>query len=103
MAELRVVSDAEMLRGHLDALNDEGRHATTAGVDVNGNAFLIDLAGPYAEKEVVIFGDPWDAEVGYGHGQRCDECCAADLHQMSDLHFPVTVLIPAWSMPRNPS
>ena len=88
------VADAEGLRAHLDALNEAGKDFRAAGTDARGEPFLIALDGPYAEVEVVIHGSPWDSEVDYGTGRRCEECHAANLQDMGSLSFPVTILTP---------
>ena len=91
---LLVLADAEALRDHLDALNESGEDCTTAGIDARGSAFIVVLAGPYAETEAVVLGNPWDNEVDFGTGTYCEECRAHANAGLDRLNFPVTVM--AW-------
>lgn len=92
-AQTKIIGTDQDLRGHLDALNDAGQDSATAGMDANGIAFLIWLAGIYAESEVVLTIWPWDCEVEHASATACDGCGASrkDLG-MEDLVFPVTIL-----------
>ena len=94
-----LVADADALRVHLDALNESGTDYRAAGMGKNGEPFLIALSGPYAESEDVIYGSPWDGEVDYGTGVRCDECNAAHHHGIGAIAFPAVVLIRPGSEP----
>lgn len=91
------IADAEALRDHLNDLNSTGTDFRAVGMDARGAAFLIALSGCYADTEVVLYGDPWDGEVEYGTGRRCDECNAQELHPMESLRFPVLVILRATS------
>lgn len=92
-SETIALADADALRDHLDALNESGTDYKAVGMDVGGNAFLVCLAGPYAESVVVMFGNPWDGEVDYGTGTHCDECAAQEVAGVERLRFPVHVLV----------
>ena len=87
------LANADQLRNLLDYLNESGDDHRAVGMDSRGQPFLIALSGCYADTEVVIYGDPWDPEVDYGVGRRCDECNGSNFHGMDSLRFPVTVLI----------
>lgn len=89
---LGTIFDADALVALLDSMNESGIEPTLAGVDDRGMAFLIQLSGVYAENTTVMFGSPWDPEVDYGNGLRCDECNASNLFCADDLHFPVSVM-----------
>lgn len=93
-------ADADALREHLDALNEDGQQPTAVGWDATPQPFLITLAGPYVESEDVLFDTPWQSDVDYGERingvwvplpTRCDDC-HAHVHEMKHLRFPVTVV-----------
>lgn len=87
------VTSPEDLRAHLDWLNDEGLDCNTAGMDDDGRAFLVQLAGIYAEGEVVTWMWPWDPECAPHRAERCDECGAQRFDASTlDLAYPVTIL-----------
>jgi hypothetical protein len=88
-----VLADADALREHLNALNDSGTDDRAVGMDSRGEPFLIALDGCYAESEVVLYGNPWDAEVDWGTGPSCVECMAQHPHRIDSLRFPVSVLV----------
>jgi hypothetical protein len=92
--------DADALRDHLDALNEDGESPVAVGIDNSGQPFLITLVGPYVESEDVLFDSPWHNDRDYGeringvwvpHPPRCNEC-RAYVHEMRHLRFPVTVM-----------
>ena len=87
-----VLADEDAVRDYLDARNDAGLNCLTAGVDVNGGAFLAVLSGPYADRVAVILGNPWDVDSDHGTGTHCEECRAQDITTPATLHYPVTVL-----------
>lgn len=100
---LLTLPDGEALRDHLDALNEAGEHPVAVGLTVLGHPFLITLVGIYAEGEDVLFDSPWQHDIDYGkrvdgmwvpQPPRCDEC-NAHVHGIEDVHFPVTVMVPA--------
>lgn len=80
------------LRAALDFMNDNGVQCTIVGRDARGVAFLIELAGVYAETEAVVFGNPFDPEVSGPSGTHCDDCGAHATSGMDKLVFPVVVL-----------
>lgn len=92
MPYIERIETQSALRALLDDLNNAGIGYQVAGVDAAHAPFIVALSGPYAEKEVVIFGNPWDPEVDWVTGPRCEEC--ANLSTMDALRFPVTVLKP---------
>ena len=54
--------------------------------------FLIALSGPYADTEVVLYGDPWDNEADYG-SDPCSQCGGNRAPgSMDSLRFPVLVM-----------
>ena len=85
--------NAESLRDLLDHLNDTGEDYRAVGIDSRGAAFLVTLSGPYADRMVVLYGDPWDGEVAYRDTEACEECAGVFPLDASTLRFPVTVLI----------
>lgn len=87
-----IVATADALRKRLDALNEAGLDHKLAGVDSRGNVFLACLDGAYAEHIAVIFGNPWDCEVGPPRGYRCDECSGHEPGTVEDLTFPARVI-----------
>lgn len=91
-AVLVTMPDAEALRGHLDRLNDAGLKSETVGMGANGESFLVVLSGPYADREEVFFGSPWDAETDWSTGLRCDECCTHEAFALDDIAFPAVIL-----------
>lgn len=93
--DLRVMvrlPDADALREHLDALNQEGKHPVAVGIDSTPQPFLITLVGVYAEGEDVLFDSPWQTDVDWQEQSRCDECNGHS-HGIEHLSFPVTVLV----------
>ncbi len=87
-----LLADAEALRDHLDALNDDGQHPVAVGLDDLGQPFLIALVGPYADGEHVLLDSPWQREVTYSTGHTyCDECLG-HVHGIEHLRYPVAVL-----------
>lgn len=80
------------LRDYLHELNDHGLDYKAAGVDSFDQPFLAYLSGPYGEPAEVLVGDPWEGEVGYSTGTRCEECSAANAHTLAHLAYPVRVL-----------
>lgn len=92
--QMRTLMSAEALRAHLDALNAAGRGDRAAGLDASGSPFLAMLAGPYAETEVVFCYSPWDPEGGHAvDDEPCDECDAHSPLGLSDLAYPVEVMV----------
>jgi hypothetical protein len=88
------LADSDALRAHLDRLNESGLDYRAAGMDANGTPFFITLLGPYAEAEHVITASPWDGEVSLGRPSWCDECDAHSPLHITDLAYPVHVVIP---------
>lgn len=97
-----VLPDADALREHLDALNEDGQTPVVVGwtAPPYTQPFLITLIGPYVESEDVLFDSPWQRDLDYGdridgvwvpHPPRCDEC-NAHVHGIEHLRFPVTVM-----------
>lgn len=93
MARTELVTDAEALRSVLDRLNDDGVDPTVSGIDDNGQAFLVSLEGPYADREEVLFGTPWSGERDWVTGVRCEDCGAHHTFVTDDLAYPVTILV----------
>lgn len=52
------IGDRDALRAHLEGLNEAGIGCSAAGIAGNGQPFLIELSGCYAETETVLWGDP---------------------------------------------
>jgi hypothetical protein len=90
-AVLLPMTDADALRDHLHALNEEGIVPRAVGHDAHAQPFLITLVGPYAEGEDVLFDSPWQNDIDWNQPPRCDEC-QGQAHGMDDLRFPVVVL-----------
>lgn len=91
-ATLVSVGSDEALRDRLDAMNEQGIDPLVVGVDAAGRSFLVTLQGPYAETEAVLLGIPWDSEVDWSSGRRCDECGCSEAFGLDDLTFPVDVV-----------
>lgn len=90
---LITLTSPTQVRAYLDRLNDAGLDHIAAGMTATGAPFLVALCGAYADSEVVIYGNPWDTEVDYTTGTRCDECGAEHLAAgLASLTMPVTVL-----------
>lgn len=86
------VADQDELVQQLNALNDAGIDFRLPGLDAGGQPFLVMLDGPYAESVKVVVGSPWDSEVDWGTGRRCEDCNAANLHEIEHIAFPAVVL-----------
>ncbi|WP_100475791.1 hypothetical protein [Mycobacteroides abscessus] len=56
------IGDRDALRAHLDNLNEAGIGCSAAGIAGNGQPFLIELSGCYAETETVLWGDPFEGK-----------------------------------------
>lgn len=92
MSAIKTCERPEDLRGILDDLNETGVGYSVAGVTKFGAPFIASLAGPYAEVVVITWGNPWDSEVDYGTGTRCDECQAHDNADYESIAYPVQVI-----------
>lgn len=91
--EPKRMADADALREHLDTLNENGLHPVVVGWDAGSQPFLISLTGCYADGEDVLFDTPWQSDIQWANGRtHCDECLG-HVHGLSDLRFPVTVLV----------
>lgn len=90
---LQSVKDEDGLRAVLDTLNESGVDYKVAGMDSVGNAFLATLTGPYAEGIAVMWGNPWDSEVDYSTGIRCEECYAANNDTPDHIKYPAEVIL----------
>jgi hypothetical protein len=102
MPSLVILTDADALRAHLDALNEDGQTPVAVGWTAGpySQPFLITLVGCYADGEDVLFDSPWQSDIDYGEringvwaplAPRCDECMG-HVHEMKHLRFPVTVM-----------
>ncbi len=89
------VDDRDALRAHLDSLNEAGIGGSAAGIAGNGQPFIIELSGCYAETETVLWGDPWAGDAEHSSGVRCEECGAHNLYGIDSLRFPVHILTTA--------
>lgn len=91
---LKVCETADELRAHLDELNEAGITYIASGMDALRIPFLAFLCGIYADSEGVLSYNPWDMEIDVpGVQKSCDECNAHGTLNLSDLHYPVTVLV----------
>lgn len=87
------LKDADALREHLDALNEEGNTTVAVGLTAADQPFLITLTGPYAENEHVLLDSPWQTDIDWQR-PRCDECGAVQPDTIDALAYPVKVMTP---------
>lgn len=60
MSGRQQIAYRDALRAHLDNLNEAGISCSAAGIAGNGQPFLNELSGCYAETETVLWGDPFE-------------------------------------------
>lgn len=89
--------DGEELVATLHAMNEQGIEPKLSGLDAEGQPFLVQILGPYAERVAVTLNTPWDSEVSYHNTLHdCEECGAQGDWNLDALTFPVLTLS-AWS------
>ena len=77
----------------MNDMNTSGVDPKVVGLDATGTPFMAQLVGAYASEMIIICGTPWDSEVEYSTGIRCDECAAQNHHKPSDLEWRVSLIM----------